>query len=197
MRMLTGGASVQRRRVLMVAFHFPPLSGSSGVQRTLRFVQQLPEFGWDPLVLSAHPRAYSATSNDLLAEVPEDVPVERAFALDTGRHLALAGRYPGLLARPDRWATWWLGAVPAGLDMIRRYRPHVIWSTYPIATAHRIGLSLHRLSGIPLVMDFRDPMAQEGYPEDPNVWRAFSKIEQDAARYATRLVFVTPSARRM
>ena len=42
----------------MVAFHFPPLAGSSGIQRTLRFVQHLPALGWEPIVLSAHPRAY-------------------------------------------------------------------------------------------------------------------------------------------
>jgi len=33
------------KRVLMVAFHFPPLVGNSGIQRTLRFAQHLPEFG--------------------------------------------------------------------------------------------------------------------------------------------------------
>ena len=45
------------KKVLMVAYHFPPLAGSSGIQRTLRFAQQLPEFGWEPIVLTAHPRA--------------------------------------------------------------------------------------------------------------------------------------------
>ena len=186
-----------RRNVLMVAYHFPPLAGSSGIQRTLRFVQHLPRHGWDPLMLTVHPRVYPSVADDLMADIPCAVPVERAFALDSGRHLAIRGRYPGLLARPDRWATWWLGGVPAGLAMIRRYRPDVIWSTYPIATAHRSGLTLHRLSGIPLVMDFRDPMAKKGNPEDPRVWQAFSRIEQAAARHASRLVFVTPSALRM
>jgi hypothetical protein len=37
------------KRVLMVAYHFPPLAGSSGIQRTLRFAQQLPDFGWEPI----------------------------------------------------------------------------------------------------------------------------------------------------
>jgi hypothetical protein len=182
------------RRVLMVAFHFPPLTGSSGIQRTLRFAQYLPEYGWHPLILTAHPRAYACIADDLLPEVDANLVVERAFALDTARHLALGGRYPGVLARPDRWISWWLGAVPTGLAMIRRYRPSVLWSTYPIATAHRIALTLHKLTGVPLVMDFRDPMAQAGYPEDPKVWASFSRIEQDAARRATRLVFVTPGA---
>ena len=41
----------------MVAYHFPPLAGSSGIQRTLRFVQHLPRFGWQPTVLTADVRA--------------------------------------------------------------------------------------------------------------------------------------------
>ena len=94
------------KRVLMIAYHFPPLAGSSGIQRTLRFVQHLPAFGWEPSVLTADPRAYERTSDDLDAEVPPEVPVVCAFALDTARHLSVAGRYPGFLARPDRWLTW-------------------------------------------------------------------------------------------
>lgn len=185
------------RRVLMIAFHFPPFAVSSGVQRTLRFVQQLPEFGWQPLVLSAAERAYTETSLDLLKQIPAGTVVHRAFALDTARHLALAGRYPGFLARPDRWRTWALGAVPAGLNLIRKFRPDVIWSTYPIATAHLIAERLHRLTGIPWVADFRDPMAQEGYPSDPRTWRSFEQIEAATARSAARLSFVTPSALRL
>ena len=183
------------RRVLMFAFHFPPFALSSGVQRTLRILQHVPHLGWRPIVLSAHPRAYATTSPDLLMDIPPDTVVEREFALDAGRHLAVAGRYPEFLARPDRWRAWALGAIPAGLSLIRQYQPEVIWSTYPIATAHLIAARLHRLTGIPLVADFRDPMAQEGYPEDPRTWQAFSSIEKDVASSASSLVFVTPSAR--
>lgn len=178
----------------MIAFHFPPFAGSSGVQRTLRFVQQLPRFGWQPIVLTAHPRAYEKTSEDLLKDIPGSVLVERAFALDTARHLAIGGRYPGALARPDRWKSWSIGAVPAGLRLIRQHRPAVIWSTYPIATAHRVADRLHRLSGLPWVADFRDPMAQDGYPEDPRTWAAFERIERSAVAQAACSVFTTRGA---
>jgi len=178
----------------MIAFHFPPLAGSSGIQRTLRFVQQLPTYGWQPIVLTAHPRAYASTSADLLASIPPGTVVERAFALDTARHLAVGGRYPGFLARPDRWRSWALGAVPAGMRLIRRFRPDVIWSTYPIATAHLIGHHLHRLTGLPLVADFRDPMVQDGYPVDPKTYQSFERVERSVVQNAARVVFVTPSA---
>ena len=83
----------------MVAYHFPPLAGSSGIQRTLRFVQHLPAFGWQPLVLTTQTGAYERISNDLLADVPHDVTVRRAFALDTTRHLSIKGRYLGWTVR--------------------------------------------------------------------------------------------------
>ena len=76
----------------MVAYHFPPLAGSSGIQRTLRFVQHLPSFGWQPLVLTADTRAYERTSPDLQEALPPGTVVERAFALDTARHLSIGGR---------------------------------------------------------------------------------------------------------
>ena len=184
------------KRLLMVAYHFPPLAGSSGIQRTLSFARHLPQYGWEPLILSAHPRAYERVSSDLLNDVRPGVVVERAFALDTARHLALAGRYPGFAARPDRWLTWWLGAVPKGLSMIRKYRPAAIWSTYPIATAHRIGHTLRRVSGLPWIADFRDPMAQDGYPPDPATWKSFKRIEEAVFREAACTVCVTAGAAR-
>jgi glycosyltransferase involved in cell wall biosynthesis len=184
------------KRVLMVAFHFPPLAGSSGIQRTLRFVQHLPAFGWEPIVLTADPRAYERTSEDLIGEVPSGVYVERAFALDAARHLSVGGRYPMFVARPDRWMSWRFAAIPAGLRLIRKYQPQVIWSTFPIATAHAIGDALHRRSQLPWIADFRDPMAQEGYPEDPRIWRSFEQIEQRAVRGARFSVFTAPGAER-
>lgn len=182
------------KRVLLIAYHFPPLVGSSGIQRTLRFVQHLPKFGWEPIVLTAHPRAYEKVSHDLLADIPTGTLVHRAFALDTARHLAIAGRYPGILARPDRWKTWKYAGIRDGMKLINKYRPQVIWSTYPIATAHVIAAELHARSGIPWVADFRDPMAQEDYPADPLVWQQFKSIEQQALATASLATFTTPGA---
>lgn len=184
------------KRVLMVAFHFPPIKGSSGIQRTLRFVRYLPEFGWEPIVLTVDPRAYLGTGNDQLRDIPPGTIVNRTRAWDAARHFAVGKRYPQILARPDRWMSWWLSAVPAGLAMIRKYRPQALWSTYPLATAHRIGHTLQRLSGLPWVADFRDPMAQEGYPEDPSVWRSFERIERAGIARAALSTFTTPSALR-
>lgn len=184
-------------RVLMLSFQFPPMAGSSGVQRCLRFAQDLPALGWQPLVLTAHPRAYGQCSDDLLDQVPAGLPVRRAFALDAARHLAVARRYPGWLARPDRWTSWVLGGLPAGLAMIRRHRPQLIWSTYPIPSAHLLGDWLARLSGLPWVADFRDPMAHQGYPADPVLWQSYARLERRIFRRARRFTFTTPGAARL
>lgn len=184
------------RKLLIVAYHFPPLAGSSGIQRALRLVQQLPDFGWQPLVLSADPRAFERTSQDQLQDIPAGTVVERAFALDAARHLALGGRYFAWTARPDRWISWRFDAVRRGMKLIRKYRPDAIWSTYPIATAHLIAAELQRRSGLPWLADFRDPMLQEGYPADPVTWRQFKRIEEQTFAHASRTVFTTPGAAR-
>jgi glycosyltransferase involved in cell wall biosynthesis len=182
------------KRVLMIAFHYPPMQGSSGIQRTLKFSQYLPEFGWEPIVLTVHSRAYSSVSKDQLGEIPPHVGVYRAFGLDISRYLSMWGRYPSLLALPDRWISWWLGAVPSGLYLIKKYKPDIIWSTYPIATAHLIGLRLSRLTRIPWVADFRDPMTDVDYPSDLRTRRIYHWIERKTITHCTRAVFTTPGA---
>ncbi|HEX5344517.1 MAG TPA: glycosyltransferase [Duganella sp.] len=176
------------KRVLMIAYHYPPLLGGSGMQRTLAFTRYLPREGWEPIVLSVTPNAYPAR------ESSADTPAHRSYALDTARHLALRGRYPALLAQPDRWISWWFSAVPAGLRLIRRYRPQVIWSSYPIATAHLVGLTLHRLSGLPWIADQRDPMLDHDYPPDLRRHRIHRWIEQQAMQRGAAVVCTTPGA---
>jgi glycosyltransferase involved in cell wall biosynthesis len=183
--------------VLMVAFHFPPLTGSSGLLRTLKFSRYLPDFGWQPVVVTAHPRAYDSIDPCAEESSLNDVPVIHAFALDTKKHLSFRGAYPDLLALPDRWVTWVLGGVPAGLLAIRKHRAEILFTTFPICTAVLIGLILHRLTGKPWVVDLRDSMTEDGYPRDPRMRRFWRWIERHAVRCAARVIFTTPSTRRM
>ncbi len=182
------------KRALMIAFHFPPQAASSGIQRTLSFSRNLGKHGWEPLILSAHPRAYAEQNPSQLASVPASLIVKRAFALDTKTHMGYKGRYPDSLALPDRWVSWWFAAVPCGLGLIRRHKPQVIWSTFPIGTAHLIGLSLHRLTGLPWVADFRDPMLQPSYPTHKLQRKIFAWIERQTIQRCSRAVFTTHSA---
>lgn len=176
----------------MIAYHFPPLQGSSGIQRTLRFAQYLPQFGWHPIILTANTKAYENVSSMDLSEMIDQIPIYRSFALDTARHLSILKRYPRILAVPDRWVTWWLGSIPKGMYLIKTLKPDVIWSTFPIATAHLIGYTLSRMSGLPWVADFRDPMVQPGYPPNPLVYRSYQWIEQKTLQHCAHAVFTTP-----
>lgn len=186
----------EQKRVLMIAFHYPPAWGS-GVQRTLSFSKYLAEFGWTPLVLSASALAHPQKGLDQLADIPDHVRVRRTFALDAARHLALAGRYIRATAVPDRWANWWLTGVPTGLQMIRQFQPQVIWSTYPIATGLRIASTLHHLTGLPWVTDFRDPMIIGAHPQDPWLRKSFEKIEKKCVHTCQRVVVTTPGIKHL
>jgi glycosyltransferase involved in cell wall biosynthesis len=178
-------------RVLLIAYHFPPLRESSGLQRTLKLAQYLPEFGWTPAVLTVNPRAYQAISTDH-NRIPEELLLRRSFALDAKRHLSIRQRHLRFTALPDRWASWWPFGVLDGLRLIRQFKPSVIFSTYPIATAHLIGLSLHRLTGLPWIADTRDPLMDDYYPEDRMQRAVHRYLERNMMRFASRIVFTTP-----
>ncbi len=182
------------KTVLLIAFHFPPLTGSSGIQRTLRFAQYLPAFGWRPVVLTVTTNCYESIDVSSNSLIPRDCEVIRLPALDTARHLSVGGRYLRAMSMPDRWASWvWLGKGIATRHA-RRLSADAIWSTYPIASAHLLASAIARETGLPWLADFRDPMAQENYPEDPERRRHFLNIESAAAKNASRLIFVTEGA---
>jgi hypothetical protein len=184
-------------RVLVVAYHFPPQSGSSGLLRSLKFCRYLPEFGWNPTVLTIHPRAYDRVDHSQLAEISPEIEVLRTFGWDTRRHLSIRGAYPHALALPDRWASWLLGAVPAGLYAMRKHGIDAIFTTFPIATAVLIGYVLHRLTGKPWIVDLRDSMTEDEYPQDLRTRRIYRWIEGQAIRHAAKILFTAPGAIRM
>ncbi len=78
-------APEQRRNVLVIAYYFPPM-GLSGVQRTLKFVKYLPQFGWQPTVVTVTPTGYFAEDYSLLDELlSPNVEIVRIGSLDPNR----------------------------------------------------------------------------------------------------------------
>ncbi|MBI2429139.1 MAG: glycosyl transferase family 1, partial [Ignavibacteriales bacterium] len=70
------------KKVLVIAYYFPPLGGS-GVQRILKFVKYLPQFGWQPTVLTIGPTAYYAKDESLLKEIESlNIKIIRTSSLD-------------------------------------------------------------------------------------------------------------------
>lgn len=148
-------------------------------------------------MLTARPFAYEEKDLRSLVDIPSDLGVVRAFALDARRHLGFGGLYQDWLALPDRWSSWLLCGVVAGVRTIRREKIDVILSTFPISTAILIGLLLHKLTGKPWIVDFRDSMTEDNYPPEGfrrQIWRW---IERKAVARACRVLFTAASTRKM
>ena len=190
---ISGGAADRvptLRNVLYISYYFPP-SGGSGVQRTLKFVKYLPDYGWLPRVLTVDPTsaAYPDLDPAMEREVPDIVPVIRTGSWDpyrwygalTGKSKAdavsvgfLSDRPPGRFERVARWVRanlfipdarvgWVPYAIRAARAAIAAQRPDIIVTTGPPHSTHLIGRSLHRSYGIPWVADFRDPWSDIDY----------------------------------
>jgi hypothetical protein len=86
------GPEPEDRRVLILSYYFPP-SGGPGVQRILKTVRYLGEYGWQPTVVTVREGAYPKHDATLLKEVPPTVTVERTRSLEPfAWYAALTGR---------------------------------------------------------------------------------------------------------
>ncbi len=185
------------KKILFVAYHYLPITHSSGVHRTLAFTRYLAEWGHDVSVLTTVCKAYPNYDIEQIKDIPPAVKVVRAWAKDATRDFAYKGKHLQFMSIPDRYQTWIIGGVISGLKAIRANRPEVIISTFPVASAHVIGYILHKITGIPWVTDFRDPMAQDGYPSVPILHKSFRWIENKVFAHASEIIFVTDGAKKV
>jgi glycosyltransferase involved in cell wall biosynthesis len=181
------------KSILLVAFHYPPEGGSSGVLRTLKFTKYLPRHGWVPHVLTLRESFYRVRDDALVRDIPPEAVVHRTFALDTSRHLAIRRRYPAWLTVPDRFLSWLPFGVARGLRVIRAGGVRCLYSTCPQPTAHLIGLALKSLTGLPWVADFRDPWIEEDGPQAARSLRhrVDRRLERAVVQGADRIVVTT------
>ena len=159
------------RRVLVVAYYFPPM-GLSGVQRTSKFVKYLPQYGWQPTVLTVDAVGYFALDDSLLEELSaRDVRIVRTPPAGPGKFLVKreAVRLPSERTRkwlsrisdtffiPDNKIGWEKAAVKTALDLHREAPFDLIFSTAPPFTDFLIGAKVKAAIKKPLVLDYRDP----------------------------------------
>ena len=165
------------KRVLIIAYYFPPLGGA-GVQRILKFAKYLPEFGWEPTVLTVKNISYPARDEALLKELPPAIRVVRSGSLDpqrilyllkraslfqgekTGKTGAKSGSGPGWLTRlffPDSKNGWIPFARMRGRSLLKKQEFDLIFSSSPPVSSHMIAYQLTKITGKPLAGDFRDP----------------------------------------
>lgn len=193
------------RRVLAIQYFFPPLGGP-GVQRNLKFIKFLPEFGWSPWVLTVKALRYHAHDPTLLEEVPPEAVVVRSESIDPLRLAALVSpprmnvggdATPGrsmsgrlratgarvyraardLLAFPDAHIGWIPFLLWNGRRIIAVQDINVIFArTVPFSAAVAARV-LSRATGVPYVLDMAD-----GWTDDPHL-KAPTRIHRSAHRW--------------
>lgn len=186
---------MERRRVLVLAYFFPPLGGA-GVQRTLKFVRYLEPLGWVATVVSTRSRHYPARDPSLLDEVPDSTEVLRTRAVPVANWLSFPPYYLGLkrvaafLSWPDGGIGWMPFALATALRAARRERPDVIYSSSTPQSGHIAALVVSRVTRVPWVADFRDEWAADAFRADqPRILaRLAARLERALVRNASRVV---------
>jgi glycosyltransferase involved in cell wall biosynthesis len=154
---MTTGAmeAASRRGLLMIVRDYPP-ANTPATHRALGFARYLPEFGWDTSVVTVRMGFHSSSDSSLLRQVPEERSVYRAFGFDSKDVFSVCGRYPRLLAMPDRSVSWIPAGVIQALRAVREGRIDVLLSSGPPLTAHCIAHIVQRMTKLPWVADIRD-----------------------------------------
>lgn len=173
------------RRLLLIAYNFPPVGGA-GVQRPVKWVKNLRQFGWDVTVLTTENPSVPVRDESLLADIPYDIPIVRARTwepdyqtkkglVEGSRPISrgpisrvkslLRGsvqRVAKLMLQPDPQVLWVANAIQAGRRILRDAEHDAILVTAPPYSSFFIGRSLKRQFGLPLVLDFRDEWDMSG-----------------------------------
>ena len=176
----------------MVAVDFPPCK-SAGVQRTLKFAEYLTEMGWQPIILTVNEGAYDQVDNK--TKIPESIKhVYRSFSFNASRDFAIKGKHLSIMKQPDKWWTWRYTAIPLGKKIIDELQPDVIWSTYPVSTAHHVAYKLSQYANIPWIADYRDPLQCRYDQSAKQLLNLDKSIENRTFKYANRFVFTCKRA---
>lgn len=211
----------KRKKVLFVAHIFPPVGGS-GVQRSLKFVKYLRDFGWEPIVVTVGKTVYPLKDETMISEIPEEVEVIRIDERDNINPEyvnQLIKLYSGiveddeliqeyvkelnksnahlnrLLLMPDiyiLWATEILEIINSKIDFSEI---DILYTTSGPYSDHLIGYYLKKRFDMPWVADFRDEWTNNSYVnfDKKNIsYRLSHSMESKIVDLADRIVVVTP-----
>ncbi|MDW7680705.1 MAG: glycosyltransferase family 4 protein, partial [bacterium] len=208
------------KKVLVITYYWPP-AGGPAVQRVLKFVKYLPQFGWRPIILTIKDGEFQATDYSLIQEIQEDVTIYKTKAIEPHKfYKKIAGiksddniPFGTLMEKnvnwkkklsnwlrvnifiPDSRVGWIPFALKEGKRIIRDENIDLIFSSSPPPTVHLIAKKLSRGSGLKWVADFRDPWT--GIYKNWN-WNRFfiskivdSKMERSVLASATAISAVS------
>jgi glycosyltransferase involved in cell wall biosynthesis len=171
------------KKVLIITYYWPPCGGA-GVQRWLKFVKYLRDFGWEPIVYTAEGGEMPVVDESLAKDIPAGVEVikhpiwepysiykkftgqKKEARLSTGFPTASVNKtftqklsvwLRGNLFIPDARMLW----IKPSQKRLAKYLQHnkvdAIVSTGPPHSMHLIALKLQKQFNIPWLADFRDP----------------------------------------
>jgi len=209
---------MSKKHVLIITYYWPP-AGGPGVQRVLKFVKYLPQFGWEPIILTVKDGEYQAIDESLESDISETLIVFKTrviglyclFKKFTGRktiptHQLSIGKNDSLFSRLSRWVRlniilpdgrigWYPFAVAGGRKIIENEKVDLIFSSGPPHSLHLIARSLAKKYSISWVADFRDPWTERFYYEE-NKRSFFAKIldlylEKNILTHANRITTVS------
>ena len=213
-------------RLLVITYYWPP-SGGAGVQRCLKWVKHLGQFGIVPTVLTVDPAqaTYPVLDESLLAEVPPEVRVIRTGTSEpfeqykklTGRAVPYGGfaneGKPGLTQQimrfvrgnlfiPDPRRGWNRHALQAVARLVAdgEVFDAVLTSSPPHST-QLIGLALQRRYGWRWLADLRDPWADIYFAKDlhrtPLATWLDTRYERQVLAHADAVLVTSPETKRL
>lgn len=178
---------MQKKRLLMVTFFFPPRPGVASL-RLKGLAKYLPEFGWDVVVLTAAlPERPDPHFHVEETPYPGDVVelwLKKLKWLGIRGYRDKAGvfrgevspKFPGMrtaidsakrvvrtIIYPDNQKLWYPHAVARGRYLLAKGGFHAIMSSFGPPTSHLIASTLKLESGLPWIADFRDLWTQNPY----------------------------------
>jgi glycosyltransferase involved in cell wall biosynthesis len=180
------------RRALILTYYWPP-AGSSGVQRWLKFVKYLREFGWEPVVYTANNPEVFTQDESLFKDIPEGLEVIRrdvpepygVYKFFTGNRKKKIGvgftsnesKKRGFVNSVAIWVRGnffipdarmlWISPSSRYLSKYLKDNPvDIIISTGPPHSMHLIAKRLKRRFNIPWIADFRDPWTNIDFYQD-------------------------------
>ncbi len=179
---------VRGLKILIITYYWPP-SGGPGVQRWLKFVKYLPDFGVQPIVYIPENPTYPIVDENLVEEVSDKViilkhkifePYQLASFLSKNKTKKMnSGIIPnqkkqslldklflwirGNLFVPDARVFWVKPSVVFLEKYIQVNNIDIIITSGPPHSLHLIGLELKQKLGVKWFADFRDPWTTIGY----------------------------------
>lgn len=198
------------KKVLVIAYYFPPL-GLSGVQRTLKFVKYLREFGWQPTVLTVGETGYYAKDITLLSEIDTSIEVIRTKSKDVNSLLKgkstvslpresmrkILSRISDMFFIPDSKIGWKKAALQAVDELLQREKFDAVFATAPPQTAFLIASEIKKKYGIPIVLDYRDLWVDYPFKTFPTPFHEFRhlQLENNVLRAADAVVTASNNIR--